>query len=341
MVSHRFEPATSGDAPAGLRAPQEQGEHWKRIESDPRLAQPIMPPSQARRSPLRKLRAVVLLGGAVRATALRNAIGRSVVDLPIERGRTLLGRWREQCIELAETLGIRGLPVRLILDRATPGPSQGWVADPRVMLAVERDPVEYRGTGGVLCDLARGYERDDYLLIGNAAQLLRSTLPVLAAELATGAADVSVISHTDGTPSGLMLARCASFAELPSVGFVDLKEQALPAIARHHRVEVVEQHRPSGLPVRTLGDYIEGLRRHHDDLAGVSEGSHLDDWKAAFSLAEEGATVHPSARIHNSVILSGGRVEEGAVVVGSLVCPGGLVRRGKMAVDQLVTPARR
>jgi len=286
---------------------------------------------------LRKLRGVVLLGGTVRGTALRTAIGRSVMDLPVETGRTLLDDWREQCVALARAMNIKGLPVRLILDRAAPEPRHGWVADERVVLSVERDPIEYRGTGGVLRDLVPCYEPDDFLIVGNAAQLLRAGLPQLAGALSAVCTDAAVISHADGTPSGLMMVRCQCLAELPSVGFVDMKEQALPSIAKRHHVQVVQWPRASGLPVRTLADYIKALRRHHLDLAGVDEAAApLEEWRPAFVIAEDAAEVRPGARIHNSVVLNGARVEEGAVVVGSVVCGGAVVRRGRMAVDQLI-----
>ena len=300
----------------------------------------MMPPPNKR--PLQNLRAVVLLGGTVRPTALRSSIGRSVMDLPVRNGETLLDRWRGECLQMVVAMGLRSLAVRLVVDRASPAISRGWMADPRVILAVEQDPVEYRGTGGVIADLARGYDPHDYLLIGNAAQILRSSLSSLATELAGDGADVTVISHTDGTPSGLMLARCSAFGEVSRVGFVDLKEQALPAIARRHRVQVIEHERPIGLVVRTLGDYIGALRRYHGDLAGVSESlADLEDWNPQFSLVEEGTNVHPTARIHDSVVLGGAVVEENAVVVRSVICGGGRVRRGQMAIDQLVTPPER
>ena len=62
-----------------------------------------------------------------------------------------------------------------------------------------------------------------------------------------------------------------------------------------------------------------------------------EDWKPTFALCEAGAVVDPSARLHDSVVLRGGRVEYGAVLVRSVVCPGGVVRRERTAVDQFVT----
>jgi mannose-1-phosphate guanylyltransferase len=287
-----------------------------------------------------RLRAVVLLGGAVRATALQSAIGRSVMNLPVDSRSTLLSLWRRQVIELAGALGRKGLPMRLMLDRMAPSPDAAAVADDHLVLSVERDPVEYRGTGGVVRDLAAGYKDDDLLLIANAAQVLRAPLGTLVEEMVQAAGDFTIISHTDGTPAGMMLARCGCLRQIPAIGFVDLKEQALPALARCHRVRVVERERASGFPVRTLGDYVEALRRHHADVSGDALASDFEDCRPLFSIVEVPADVHHSARIHNSVVLRGGRVEEGAVVVGSVVCPGGVVRRGSRATDELVGPLR-
>lgn len=237
---------------------------------------------------------------------------------------------------------MRGLTVRLVLDRAAIEPRHAWVADQRVLLAVERDPVEYRGTGGVLRDLAESYEDDDYLLIGNAAQLLRAPLTALAMALAANRAEAALIVHEDGTPSGLMLARSGCLREIPPTGFIDMKEQALPAIAKRHRVEVVRHEHPSGMPLHTLADYIEALRWHHgpsrpEDATGLAAS---EDWKPVFALVEDPQGVHRLARIHNSVVLKGGRVEERAVVVGSVVCPGAVVRKGTMVADEVITAGR-
>ena len=343
MVSHGAESVARPEEP-GARVALRDGAAllWETAQSGATWQHGPAPSIQGILSPaLRRLRAVVLLGGTLRVTTLRGSIDRSVLDLPVEQGRTLLDLWREQCIHLAETLGMRGLTVRLVLDRAASEPRHGWVADQRVMLVVERDPVEYRGTGGVLRDLAECYEEDDYLLIGNAAQLLCSPLPALAVALAATGAEVAVVAHEDGTPSGLMVARCGCLRDIPSSGFIDMKEQALPAIAARHRVEVVQRQHPSGLPLHTLADYIEALRRHHGEMSGNgAEAAYAEDWKPIFSLVESPGDVHPRARIHNSVVLKGGRVEEGAVVVGSVVCPGAVVRRGTMVADELVTAGR-
>jgi len=176
------------------------------------------------------------------------------------------------------------------------------------------------------------------VLVANAAQVLLDPLPTIAAELHARKSDVTVVSHEDGTPSGLMLVSCRALRLIPSRGFVDMKEQALPLIAAKYDVRVVHRRRPTGLPVRSLSDYIQALRFHHRQKSGRHSANDplAEDWSPTFSLVENGAHVDASARLHDSVVLRGARVEPGAVIVRSVVCPEAIVGRDRTAVDQLV-----
>ncbi|QNN24904.1 hypothetical protein HED60_22360 [Planctomycetales bacterium ZRK34] len=207
---------------------------------------------------------------------------------------------------------------------------------------VERDPLDFRGTGGVLHDLSAGYDDNDYLLIANGLQVLTHPLAENAALLADRGGDVSIIAHHDGTPSGLMLVRCGVLRTLPAAGFVDMKEQALPTIAKEHSVRVVELDHPSALPVRTLSDYMHALRTHHrrSKHAQTLQDPYAEDLQATYSLVEPGADVADTARIHDSVVLAGAKVHPDAILVRSLVCPDAIVGRGQRVVDRVVGPTR-
>lgn len=290
---------------------------------------------------LEKLRALVLLGGSVRPGRLSSSIGRPVFDLPHRVGYTILDGWRREAMSLSRLSGGNAVPVRVMLDRAasyTPSPAS-QTAIGLAQVQVERDPFDYRGTGGVLRDLAAGYADDDLLVVANAAQVMLSSLAQVVEDMAETNGDVSIASNLDGTASGLLLVRCMSLRELPANGFVDMKEQALPAIAKRHRVTVVHCEEPAAVPVRSLADYIDALRRNHRGAAGKAAAADpfAEDWDSSFGIAEDGALVDPSARLHDSVVLRGGRVEADAVLVHSIVCPGGVVRRGQTIVDDLVT----
>ncbi len=295
---------------------------------------------------------MVLLGGAVRPTALSEGIGRSLLDLPLDEEKRLLDVWVEQSRELALAQGIGRLPLRVMLDATSvaPGPDRSRQgAEGAVTVQVERDPFEYRGTGGVLHDVAKPLADDDYLVVATGAQLLIEPLRDLVGCLAeresgmgAGITDVGILGQKDGTPSGLMLIRCGVLRGISELGFVDLKEQALPAIAKSHRV-VVEQRENVSHAVRTTSDYLMALRQYHRRKRGerAAQGAFAEDWRSEFSVVEAGAVVGPGARLFDSVVLAGASVGEGAVLVRSIVCKDSIVRAGERVVDELVCASGR
>ncbi|MGD0766866.1 MAG: WecB/TagA/CpsF family glycosyltransferase [Tepidisphaeraceae bacterium] len=280
-----------------------------------------------------RLRGLVLLGGGVRPTPLAMSLSRNVLDLPVGKGKTVLTRWLDEAAIVAQMLGMEQLPVRLLLDReATEPVSAGTIVWDQYRL--ERDTAEYRGTGGLLANIAVEYDDDDTILVGNAAQILLDPLSALLMSLKKTRGVVSLIGHRDGEPSGLMLITCRALRLIPRVGFVDMKEQALPIIASSYDVRVVQCRRPTGLSIRTLSDYIAALRALHQPIRATATDPWAEDWKSTFAIVEPGAAVSPSARIHDSVVLAGASVEAGAVVVRSVIA--GTVRRDRNAVDQCV-----
>jgi hypothetical protein len=289
-------------------------------------------------------RAVILLAGQVRSTDLSRAAGRSLLDLPIEDDRTVLRLWLSHVRDLAEAWGAPDLPVRILIDRSSQEPTIGPPRDlPRVV--VERDAAEFRGTGGLLRDVAMGFAPSDWLLVATAAQIPIAPLTSITPALMANGASVSLIAHSDGTPGGLCLVRCAVLREAAGIGFLDFKEQLLPRLAAAgHDIRVIQHRTAVALPVRTLDGYIAGLRTYHRVRAGGSArpDALAEDWSPTFAIVEHGALVDTSATIHDSVVLRGARVQRGAVVVRSVIGPGGVVRSGQTIADQVIgTPASR
>ncbi len=168
------------------------------VESAP--ARSAFPHDIAALNSLHGLRAVVLLGGSVRAGRLSGAIGRSMLDLPVESGRRVLELWQDQVSELAHAMGAGSLPLRVVVDQSSPAPTAVALRD-GIQTQIERDPLDYRGTAGVLHDIARDYEDDDFLLVATGAQVLLEPLPLLVGALAAKGGDVTLIAHDDGIPS--------------------------------------------------------------------------------------------------------------------------------------------
>lgn len=292
--------------------------------------------------PLIRLRAVVLLAGTVRPSELRRSVQRSLLDLPVRSGQTVLDLWHTQTEALARVGGRERLPLRIMIDQKSQTPKA-----PRqsscIITSVERDPAPFRGTGGVLRDICRSYDSDDVVLVANAAQILTEPVTSLAKELSAAGGDVALMAHRDGTPAGMMLVRCGVLEAVRPLGFMDFKEQVLPQLAaRGDHIRIVRRAHATGIAVRTLDGYIGALRTWHQLCAGRAtlDDPLQEDWRPTFELVEDGASVAPSATVHDSVVLSGGVVEEGAVVVRSVVCPGGIVKRNSTVADMIVAPPR-
>lgn len=275
---------------------------------------------------LRRVEAVVLLAGSIRPFPLSLETGRSVLDLPVTDGRAVLGMWVKEHKKLAGVLD-RHVALRLLLDRKARVPSCLGTLDSS-RLRVERDPSEYRGTGGLLRDLAVDYPDDAYLLVASAAQLLLESVVPVVFEMARLGGDVCLLSHADGSPACMILVRCGSLRRISPVGYIDFKEQALPEIAKRFTVRVLQRERPVGIPVRTRAEYVAALTAYHRRHAAAAEARSpfAEEWKPRFAIVEKGADVAEGAIVQDSVVLRGARVESGATVTRSIVC-GGEVRR--------------
>lgn len=279
------------------------------------------------------VRAVVLLAGSVRATNLRKATDRFVMDLPINAQKTVLDCWHEQLDDLAFELGLDHLPARVMVNRSS-NPNTDRPTQARVQ--IEQDPGAFRGTGGLVSDIAKEYGDDDYLILANAAQLLLTPLPRLVEAMAEKHADVTLLCDKDYRPNGMTLIRCGALRGIASVGFVDLNEQALPAIAEKHCVKACRYEQPASMPIRSRQNYLDAVRTYHKRTHNnyqLSDHTPDEDWKPTFGIIEPGAKVDPSAVIHDSVVLAGGQVQANAVLVRAIVGPRGRVAEGESAVE--------
>jgi hypothetical protein len=286
---------------------------------------------------LGQVRAVVLLAGSVRASSLRKATDRFVMDLPINAQKTVLDCWHEHLDDLAFELGLDHLPARVMINRSSntniDRPTQSRVQ-------IEQDPGAFRGTGGLISDVAKEYNDDEYIILANAAQILLTPLPRLVEAMAEKHADVALLCDKDYRPSGMTLIRCGALRGIPNVGFVDLNEQALPAIAQNHCVKACRYEHPASMPIRSRQNYLDAVRTHHkrsNNTCQLTDHTHDEDWRPTFGIIEPGAKVHPSAVIHDSVVLAGGQVHANAVLVRSVVGPQGRVSTGESAVECVAT----
>ena len=326
----------SANSPAGNEANLIAGSTELQVVSETTVASADADLQRHGAMSLSRLRALVLLGGSVRPSPLSLQSGRSLLDLPVDEHGSVLSHWIDQAAELARFVGVERLPVRVMVSANTPEPTSPG-AKHYGSFRVERDSSNYRGTGGVLRDLAQDYDDDDLILVANAAQLLLDPLPTIVAAMARRACDVSVISHDDGTPSGLMLVACKTLRSIADTGYVDMKEQALPQIALNYDV----RGRAAPAAHRIADPRSMTTFRHSACTTAAARASRSwpTRWRrtgARLSRWWSKARRLIPARIHDSIVMAGGLVEPGAVLVRSIVCAGEVVRRDKTIVDQLV-----
>jgi N-acetylglucosaminyldiphosphoundecaprenol N-acetyl-beta-D-mannosaminyltransferase len=286
---------------------------------------------------LKRLKAIILLGGKVRHVPLSALSGRSLLDLPLDENGSILNGWITQSADLAARSGLSDMLVRVIIDSKAMEPYSVKPSQ-AANVRIERDRWSFRGTGGLIADIAKDYDDDDLILVGNASQVLLEPLWAIAAALDHKTGDFTMISHRDGTASGLMLMSCKTVRGISDVGYVDLKEQALPNIAKSHDVRVVHCRQPTGLPIFTLPDYISAIQHHYRrrERRRARTNPLSEDFSKHFAIVEEGATVAPDAYLHDSVVLRGATVESGAAAIRSLLCPTALIGRGQIVSDQLM-----
>ncbi len=280
---------------------------------------------------------MIVLYGSVRGNDLARKLDRSMLDLPLVSG-SVLSHQLLGARSCAARLGIDEFDVRVLIDEASDLPSsQNLVED--FKCSVEHDAGPIRGVAGVLCDATSGYDEDEYILVSSGAQVFIEPLGDLVTAMMKKNADVCFVSSTDGSPVGLWLIRCGVLRSVSSVGYIDLKEQALSSWKTAHKVCVVERQRPYAHSARSLSEYIGAIRAAH---AGLGSGSTIDEdpyreeWESSFSIIEPGAQVDSGVILHDSVVLAGAKVGKGAVVVRSVICAGGRVDSGARVTDRVV-----
>jgi NDP-sugar pyrophosphorylase family protein len=285
-----------------------------------------------------RLGAFVLLAGTMREGILSKDASRSPLDLPLRDGETVLQAWCRHGAALAVAMELGELSMRVLVNRGARLPER-LAQFPGVRLSVEYDANELRGTAGVLRDVSEGMAPEDLMLVGNAYQFLDGQLAEAVTLMQRTGGDVTLLSGDNGEPHDLKLIRRRALEPVKAKGFVDFKEQALPQIARSFDVRVAVLPGTALLAVRTLEGYIGTLKKLHR-APGEESDPLAEDWYPTFAIAEPGAQVAGSARVHDSVVLRGGVVEGGAVVVRSLVCDGGVVGPGDVVFDRVVTGGR-
>jgi glycosyltransferase involved in cell wall biosynthesis len=282
------------------------------------------------------LAACILLAGGLRPSALVTATGRSVLDLSLTPQQTVLDCWLDRLTEATAPFP-RPLPIRVVHDAILPPPwpSARWIGT----VMIEQDPKALRGPAGVIRDLCQEYGPDQHVIIGEAARYVSTTMLPLLADHARHGADITVAANPDGTPAGMYAIRVGSLGLVPTVGFMDLKEQWLRrAVDAGLDVRVHEVGLPGTLPLRTRPQFLRAAAIANGVDAAEHEGTGAltTDQSARRAVICAGSRIEPGATVENSIVMAGATVGPNAVVVRSLVAPDCRIESGADIVDAVV-----
>lgn len=285
-------------------------------------------------------RAIILLAGGVRRTDLSAGLKRPLLDLPLPDHRSLLAMWRDHAADLARVLHAEHMLVRAIVSHPLSLP-RTVEHHPRVHIGAEYDAQAFRGTGGLLRDVAQDYHDDDRMLVMTANQVLLRPLPEIFELLAHAGGDIAMLTDPDEEDCGIALMRAGALRPIRGNGYIDFKEQALPMLLKQFDVRVARSPRNAVLPVRTLEQYVRTLRALSD---GKDEHDRPDpyeeEWTPTFSVVDPRAAVEQGALVHDSVVMRHAHIGAGAVLVRSVACEYAKVAPGAMVFDTVVPSER-
>jgi len=290
----------------------------------------------------------ILLAGRIRPSPLREALDIPVLCLPMGRRGSLLDAWLTLLSSvpgLSEVQVVVNTPGDADAVRTAAGSApalQACGADLRVIA----EPAAWRGAGGIIRDVSIGVDSSSIVLVCEAKRLPPATLaPMFEPFDAVGEISgvVGVCGHDE--PAGVYAFTRQALDLVPRVGYFDLKEQFLPAMAK-------EKLR---VPTARLGDWVHRIRDLNSYLGAVRQSMMIEGAEQAairiaprasvsgsavldgVCIVEHGGVVEDGAVVHDSVILWGATVGGGSVVSGSVIGPLAGVEPRTRVIRSLVT----
>lgn len=283
--------------------------------------------------------AALILGGGLKSSLLSQRLGRPLLCLPYDSERTLIQAWTDAFAGA----GIHPDSVAVLTDAA--GKAKWDLADNTPNLVIDRG--EYRGPAGVLRDASISLGFEGPRLVVEHSRLLAAPESLRAAlhSHESGTPSITVVTNPDASFSGILIADAEAIEIVPPIGFMDIKEQWIPAAqsagCRVRRVSLGDWC----YSIRSLPAYLSTVERIGSFKRPVGMRVIGRDDRGGGPTDYGGSLVHQSARlgtgvaIARSVICGGAEIGDGAVVVRSVVGPGARVPKEGVVVDSILPAA--
>lgn len=261
---------------------------------------------------------VLFLAGGPSQPPLQASMGFPVAGLPLDAGRTLLSCWLG-LIERSFSAGPDSIHVLTSCSRD----ADWFSAELRRAGGIARsvdvrvDARGHRGVCGLLADTVAAIAPADWLLVVELNSLPPASLRPILRE--SGGADVPLLvgGSRDSRPSGVFRLRTELLAQVPRLGYLDLKEQFIPQlVARGRRVELAELAE-TAVRLTDRRNYLRAIRIWQSMGRSVGTPPSI----AGNSLVCDGVEISPGGFVLDSVVLPGATIGRGSVVARSVIGP--------------------
>ena len=251
---------------------------------------------------------ICLLAGGIRRPPLESALRDRTWSLAIRHDRTVFDLWLDRLYDLPSD----GRPrVRVLLSEVPTDHERLFFSCRGVEIVT--DSSDYRGPGGALRDATEHLHTQDTLLVAELSRCVLCGLDGMIAQHHERENLVTVAANHDGSPSGVYVIKAEAISHISPRGYVDLKEQWLPALRdARERIGVARLPGFGAMPLRTEHDFRDAMRQ----------------------IAEPAVVItRPVQGPESGSPPSGGPSENGRIVVRSSIFPDGSIKASSDVVD--------
>jgi len=271
----------------------------------------------------------ILLAEGLRSVPLEMELRRPLPLLPVKPGCRLVDVWWEK---IEASFG-QSEPMDIVAASSEGFQNFESVASNRRFRRTV-DPRSHRGTGGILQDLVardrRAYEDVDWILIIDRDACPPYSLDALAEALGPSIDVVVAVSDLDRLV-GMIAIRPRVLEGIASLGYVDLKEQALKDVLASGERGLAVSVMPRAIRVRSLATWLEAVQFHCEESTAL-EGSR--PFLQGCCLIEKSARIG-NASILDSIVMEDAIVGDDVVIARSVIPPGVEVIAGTTVIDSV------
>lgn len=302
--------------------------------------------SEALRASGRLLHVLILAGNrrGARLASLPQVLGLPPAAVPIDAHGSIADLWVRRLAGAR-----RGADIGIAIGTEDEAPFYerlGGAAEGALGFRLWTDRQIHRGAAGTVRDYFRDVaagpaDAASGVLVIEGSVFTKLDLPPILEELSRSPAGSIVITTRAGVSCGVMYVDRAAIERIPDVGYFDLKEQLIPALARAGSAARPLYVESDALRLSDRETYLRAVEmRAAEGAVMVADSAEVDPTAEldGVNLLGPSCKVAAGALLSGSIVLNGATVGEGAVVARSVIPPGVRVPRGANVVDQVLSP---